>query len=1243
LDEDFRRTRLLPLAEAYAARGEFGAALRTTIPIIVGINALDAKLTELQTPSSRAEKIEKLGLILQANRGETALEPLLKRITARHAAPSPLGCAEHRNPAPTTGAVVVPKDALEAVESGRWIAATMLAFRDTGWSHAVEPALCMARALVRGARPTARELPWILLELGKGAAATGDQELTGRLLEAARHHSDGSPELAVRIDLEKARLRPFDHDALRRLEMALGAAKRELPAPLEGALLNALGTARLVVGGDVHGALAQAISMIGEDAEQWPAAVATLRALSLSDQRQGHLQEALASADRVLVATQSPYWGKPILLSLEWQRRNTLAREVGRPAVPASAPAADPLGFDGVFRSVDDMQLSVSTDKGMGPVALEHGMRRLSGSGRPDLAAAAGEHVIAAAIALNESPFTIAFYRSVLGRRLFEDGDFASAEAQLTAAVDYMSSADTKSVDGGGLAVTCSYLVTARKLQDRLAEAEAAADRCKRMLDQSKDAEGSWAARFLLSVADVLVAQGRDDEAKPLVDRALQLAQAGRQGGWQATLAEAGIAKAELMRRRTGTSAPDTADDLYAALLPLGDVAERYPPEILLRVGLDVSDLGYPGEAEIFLRAAFSRLLETVAPDHAEAVSTLVAWGHSARLQGDQKLAQDLLSRSIRSTVRTFGQTKPLVAGAVAELGRIALQAGDKASALDLLRHAVRLREDEWLLERQSAGLEGRSPRVIRESSEFREELLNLSEALREQQEASPEAFRMLQAAERSDTATMLLRAAIEASTTGSAGPPNLNPIRAVTDAEERWRQADVELRRELITPAVFRSFARGAALREALDEAGQQLRRAREQAIPVLAKASRYSDLRPTDADAVQEVLRADEAVAAYQVGASYSHVWIVRRGSIRQFRLDVGAQELANMVASLRRGIVDTEPGGRVRPGNFENAAAAAAFHVVLGPAWAELTGVHHLVVVPDGPLSSLPFAVLQIQRPKSGEVPRWLGAEMALTVLPAVGLLPQVLAGPEPAPPLHLLGVGDPLVPKHPMLDKLVKRAFPPFPAYQAIPPLQDAESELDSLASLRTDSQRLVMADATKAKLQSTDLDRYDLIVFATHALTAQESASAFGISQPGLVLTPPPDPGPFTDALLTPSSIAQLRLNNPLVILSACNTAESDGAPGAETLSGLARGFFAAGASNLLVSYWSIPSEAASLLVPAFVRELGLAPRAGRARALLRSMTAVRNDDSYARFAHPFYWAGFALVGNGSAQSEEPVK
>ncbi len=69
-----------------------------------------------------------------------------------------------------------------------------------------------------------------------------------------------------------------------------------------------------------------------------------------------------------------------------------------------------------------------------------------------------------------------------------------------------------------------------------------------------------------------------------------------------------------------------------------------------------------------------------------------------------------------------------------------------------------------------------------------------------------------------------------------------------------------------------------------------------------------------------------------------------------------------------------------------------------------------------------------------------------------------------------------------------------------------------------------------------------------------------------------------------------------------VILSACNTAAGD-EPGAEGLSGLAKAFFYAGARALLVSHWSVPSEA----------EAAEHPGIARAEALKRSMLALMND------------------------------
>ena len=87
----------------------------------------------------------------------------------------------------------------------------------------------------------------------------------------------------------------------------------------------------------------------------------------------------------------------------------------------------------------------------------------------------------------------------------------------------------------------------------------------------------------------------------------------------------------------------------------------------------------------------------------------------------------------------------------------------------------------------------------------------------------------------------------------------------------------------------------------------------------------------------------------------------------------------------------------------------------------------------------------------------------------------------------------------------------------------------------------------------------------------------------GLNEPGLVLTPPEKPSEEDHGFLAASETATLDLNADWVLLSACNTAAADGAPGAEGLSGLARAFFYAGARTLLVSHWSVYSTAAVAL------------------------------------------------------------
>jgi CHAT domain-containing protein len=96
------------------------------------------------------------------------------------------------------------------------------------------------------------------------------------------------------------------------------------------------------------------------------------------------------------------------------------------------------------------------------------------------------------------------------------------------------------------------------------------------------------------------------------------------------------------------------------------------------------------------------------------------------------------------------------------------------------------------------------------------------------------------------------------------------------------------------------------------------------------------------------------------------------------------------------------------------------------------------------------------------------------------------------------------------------------------------------------------------------------------------------------------------------------------------VLSACNTAAPDGAPGAEGLSGLARSFFYAGGRTLLVSHWAVSSEAATALTTRMFREY--AAGSTKAEALRRAMLALSRRSDY--LAHPAMWAPFVVVGEG---------
>jgi CHAT domain-containing protein len=111
-------------------------------------------------------------------------------------------------------------------------------------------------------------------------------------------------------------------------------------------------------------------------------------------------------------------------------------------------------------------------------------------------------------------------------------------------------------------------------------------------------------------------------------------------------------------------------------------------------------------------------------------------------------------------------------------------------------------------------------------------------------------------------------------------------------------------------------------------------------------------------------------------------------------------------------------------------------------------------------------------------------------------------------------------------------------------------------------------------------------------------------------------------------MLQASEIAQLKLNADLVVLSACNTAETGEAVGGSALQGLSDAFFAAGAHSVLASHWEVPSAATETLMTGLFDSANRAH--GLAQGLRQSQLALIARPGT---AHPFYWAAFTIIGD----------
>jgi CHAT domain-containing protein/Tfp pilus assembly protein PilF len=833
-------------------------------------------------------------------------------------------------------------------------------------------------------------------------------------------------------------------------------------------------------------------------------------------------------------------------------------------------------------------------------------------------------------------------------------------------------------------AATLANLATLHRTQGRYPQALSMYQRALSISEKVRDPDHVDIAQAANNLAGLYRAMGRYSQALPLYQRALAItekslgpdhpytatamnnlaANYGSQG--QYALALPLMERALAMREKIhGPEHPQTANSLnnlasvryslgeYARAIPLHERAlainERAlgpeNPEAapnLHNLATAHRELGQYDQALPLMQRALALREKALGTEHPAAAETRYNLARIYRLQGQSTLAREQLQRALAIFEKGLGPEHPNTAKTLEALAALHWAPGgagpgeamSRDDALATIRRATAIHKERATaagLENTERARSGVRSELLAARSGFvtHVRLLGAGETPRDPDIA--EAFEVAQLARASDTASAVAQMAARFATRDDELAAL---IRSRQDLALRLRFLDGELLRALSRSGQARDAGAAARIRRQIGDVEGQLTALSatlDSRFPDYQVLTGSAPLAMTDA---QRLLGPKEALLSYLTGDEESYLWVVTADRGRMVRLPIGRRELDDAVRALRGSLDASLTGGRVVP--FPAAQAHALYMKAMAPAIPLLTGITHLLVVPDGALQSLPLAVLIAEPPAPQETYRdmkWLAGRYAFSTLPSESSLKALrrFAGGRSAPD-PFVGFGDPAFKGAPgstrQLSALYQsRGLADVEQLSQLAPLPESATEIAAIATaLGAPLTSIFLGEAaTESQVKRLDLARYRTLAFATHAFVAGQID---GIVEPALALTPPTVPTEQDDGLLTASEIARLKLSADWVILSACNTAAPDGLPSAEGLSGLARAFIFAGSRSLLVSHWPVDSRAAAQLTTRMIEESGKSAVA-RHEALRRSMLALMQSRG---FDHPIYWSPFVLVG-----------
>jgi CHAT domain-containing protein len=403
-----------------------------------------------------------------------------------------------------------------------------------------------------------------------------------------------------------------------------------------------------------------------------------------------------------------------------------------------------------------------------------------------------------------------------------------------------------------------------------------------------------------------------------------------------------------------------------------------------------------------------------------------------------------------------------------------------------------------------------------------------------------------------------------------------------------------------------------------------------------------------------LKQQLRPDEAYYKLLVNEGAVFGLFVTQSDARIVNIPISNDELSRLVADVRDSIVQIDNGSaQVFP--FDIVKSRALYTAIFGSVDTQIKQVKHLVFEPDGAMLQLPVNLLVTDDESVAAYQKrsaasdgdefdltgtaWLGRGriVSTSVSPKSFIDVRNLKAARGGRPF--LGVGE---------NAPIKSAAMPVKSGQNAADCNWAESLWSrpiSGAELKFGANRLGLAASQvltgaaftdSALLARSDLADFRVIHFATHGLVTAPKPEC--PAQPSL-LTSFGSSG--SDGLLSFTEIFDLKLDADTIILSACDTAgmasmKATRAAGISTggnyaLDGLVRAFIGAGARSIVASHWPVPDDfgaTETLITSLYERPgtLGLGDALGLGQQKLMDEAAT---------SHPFYWSGFAIIGDGT--------